>query len=84
MGLTPQGDLVFGASAGGFGGFEGLVSEKVSQERAHAGEFSEINAPNPPNPPHARAQAHSDLSSVKGEDIGEVSDDDFDPEDFEL
>ncbi|MBR4258538.1 MAG: hypothetical protein IKQ17_05870 [Kiritimatiellae bacterium] len=83
-GLTPQGELVFGASSGGFGGFQGLVSEKVSQERAHAGEFSEINPTNPPNPPYARAQAHSDLSSVKGEDIGEVSDDDFDPEGFEL
>lgn len=83
-GLTPQGDLVFGASAGGFGGFEGLVSEKVSQERAHAGEFSENNAPNPPNPPYARAQAHSDLFAVKEGSIGEVSEDDMDPEDFEL
>ena len=67
-----------------FGGFEGLVSEKVSQERAHAGEFSENNAPNPPNPPYARAQAHLDFSSVEGEGIGEVSDSDFDPEDFQL
>ena len=83
-GLTPQGDLVFGASAGGFGGFEGLVSEKVSQERAHAGEFSENNAPNPPNPPYARAQAHSDLFAVKEGSIGEVSEDDMDSEDFEL
>ena len=87
-GLTPQGDLVFGASAGGFGGFEGLVSEKVSQERAHAGEFSENNAPNPPNPPYARAQAHSDFSSVKGERIGGDSESDIDYgddlEDFEL
>jgi len=83
-GLTPQGDLVFGASAGGFGGFEGLVSEKVSQERAHAGEFSEINAPNPPNPPYARAQAQPDFSADKRERIGEVSDDEIDSEDFEL
>ena len=83
-GLTTQGNLVFGPDSGGFGGFGGLDSGKVSQERAHAGEFSEINPPNPTNPPYARAQAHSDLSSVKGEDIGEVSDDDFDPEGFEL
>lgn len=83
-GLTTQGNLVFGPDSGGFGGFGGLDSGKVSQERAHAGEFSKINPPNPPNPPYARAQAHSDLSSVKGEDIGEVSDDDFDMEGFEL
>ncbi len=84
-GLSPQGELVFGASSGGFGGFQGLVSEKVSQGRAHAGEFSEINPTNPPNPPYARAQVHSDFSSVKGEEIGEVSDDDdFDPEGFVL
>lgn len=83
-GLTTQGNLVFGPDSGGFGGFGGLDSGKVSTECAHAGEFSENNAPNPPNPPYARAQAHSDLSSVKGEDIGEVSDDDFDLEDFQL
>ena len=82
-GLTPQGELVFGA-AGGFGGFQGLDLEKVSQERAHAGEFSENNAPNPPNPPYARAQAHSDLFAVKEGSIGEVSEDDMDSEDFEL
>ncbi len=84
-GLTVQGELVFGASSGGFGGFQGLDSGKVPQERGHAGEFSEINPPNPPNPPYARAQAQSDLSSVKEEEIGEVSDDnDFDPEGFVL
>lgn len=83
-GLTPQGELVFGASAGGFGGFQGLDLEKVSQERAHAGEFSENNAPNPPNPPYARAQAQPDFSAHKREGIGEVSDDDIDSEDFEL
>lgn len=83
-GLTPQGELVFGAASGGFGGFQGLDLEKVSQESAHAGEFSEINPTNPPNPPYARAQAHLDFSSVEGEGIGEVSDSDFDPEDFQL
>ena len=83
-GLTTQGNLVFGPDSGGFGGFGGLDSGKVPQERAHAGEFSEINPPNPTNPPYARAQAHSDFSAVKEEDIGEVSDDDFDLEGFEL
>ena len=63
----------------------GLVSEKLSEERAHAGDFSAINTPNPPNPPYARAQARSDFPPVKEEDIGEVSEDDYNgEEDFEL
>ena len=87
-GLTTQGNLVFGPDSGGFGGFGGLDSGKVSTECAHAGDFFENNPPNPPNPPYARAQAHSDFSSVKGERIGGDSESDIDygddPEDFEL
>jgi len=87
-GLTTQGNLVFGPDSGGFGGFGGLDSGKVSTECAHAGDFFENNPPNPPNPPYARAQAHSDFSSVKGERIGGDSESDVDygdePEDFEL
>lgn len=83
-GLTTQGNLVFGPDSGGFGGFGGLDSGKVSTERAHAGDFFENNPPNPPNPPYARAQAHSDFFAVKEGSIGEVSEDDMDSEDFEL
>ncbi len=87
-GLTTQGNLVFGPDSGGFGGFGGLDSGKVSTGCAHAGDFFENNPPNPPNPPYARAQAHSDFSSVKGERIGGDSESDVDygddPEDFEL
>ena len=87
-GLTTQGNLVFGPDSGGFGGFGGLDSGKVSTECAHAGDFFENYPPNPPNPPYARAQAHSDFSSVKGERIGGDSESDIDygddPEDFEL
>ena len=92
-GLTTQGKLLFDPPGGADGG--GLVdlnstSGKSPLENAHAGDFFQNAQSNPPNPPeHARAQAQSDFSTVKGKDNGRLEndgldDDDFDPEDFEL